>query len=113
MKYLSGVNVSCSFKEQYGLYCPGCGGMRALDELLQFDFIESFLYNPLVILLIVYAIVVVVSFVMFFISEDKLKQIKVILISSISALIAIGLVFVIRNYLFVYKGIDSLGDLSR
>ena len=112
MKYLSGVNVSCSFKEQYGLYCPGCGGTRALDELLQFDFIESFLYNPLVILLIVYAIIVVVSFVSFFVCKNKLKHIKIVLISSVTALIVIGLVFVIRNYLFVYKGIDFLGDLS-
>lgn len=112
MKYLSDVQVSCSFKEQYGLYCPGCGGTRALDELLQFDFMESFLYNPLIILLIVYAIVVIISFMLFFISKEKLKHIKIIMISSILALIAIGLVFVIRNCLLVYGGIDLLGDLS-
>lgn len=112
MKYLSDVQVSCSFKEQYGLYCPGCGGTRALDELLQFDFMESFLYNPLIILLIVYAIVVIISFMLLFISKEKLKYIKIIMISSILALIAIGLVFVVRNCLLVYGGIDLLGDLS-
>ena len=27
----------CKFKETFGLYCPGCGGTRALYHLLKLD----------------------------------------------------------------------------
>ncbi len=30
-----------------GFYCPGCGGTRAIEELLRGNLIASFLYHPL------------------------------------------------------------------
>lgn len=38
----------CDFFSKTGLYCPGCGGTRAVKSLLRGDFIRSFLYHPFV-----------------------------------------------------------------
>lgn len=38
----------CDFFSKTGLYCPGCGGTRAVKSLLRGDIIRSFLYHPFV-----------------------------------------------------------------
>lgn len=38
----------CSMLTAYGLYCPGCGGTRAMAALMRGDFVSSFLYHPAV-----------------------------------------------------------------
>ena len=38
----------CLFLSLTGLYCPGCGGTRAIRFLLQGQLIKSLLYHPLV-----------------------------------------------------------------
>jgi hypothetical protein len=47
----------CSFYELTHLYCPGCGGTRALESLFKLDFISSLKYNAILlpgILLFIY-----------------------------------------------------------
>ncbi|MCR5415668.1 MAG: DUF2752 domain-containing protein [Pseudobutyrivibrio sp.] len=49
--------LPCPFHALTGLYCPGCGGTRAVIALLTGHPIKSFLYHPLVLyvaLLLVY-----------------------------------------------------------
>lgn len=52
--------TGCAFYDFTGLYCPGCGGTRALESLLRLDIISSLKYNaillPAVILFIYYDI---------------------------------------------------------
>ena len=38
--------LDCFLYKNLGIYCPGCGGTRALLSLLRFDFLKSFLYYP-------------------------------------------------------------------
>ncbi len=38
----------CAFRRATGLYCPGCGGTRALAAFLKGDWLSSFLYHPFV-----------------------------------------------------------------
>ena len=38
----------CDFLSKTGLYCPGCGGTRAVKSLLRGDLIRSFLFHPFV-----------------------------------------------------------------
>jgi Protein of unknown function (DUF2752) len=40
----------CPFKNLTGFYCPGCGGQRALHQLLHGNFVEAFHSNFLIYL---------------------------------------------------------------
>ena len=48
--YFFGNPFRCVFLMLTGLYCPGCGSGRALSNLLHFDLLTAFLFNPLFIL---------------------------------------------------------------
>ena len=39
---------SCMIRRIWGIYCPGCGGTRAIAALLRGDFLTSFVCHPLV-----------------------------------------------------------------
>lgn len=41
--------LPCLLHSVTGLYCPGCGGTRAVLALLRGDFYQSFVYHPFVI----------------------------------------------------------------
>lgn len=47
-KHLYDFMPPCLFLSLTGLYCPGCGGTRAIRFLLQGQLIKSLLYHPLV-----------------------------------------------------------------
>lgn len=40
---------SCAFYSDTGIYCPGCGGTRAVVSLLKGNIVQSFLYHPFVL----------------------------------------------------------------
>jgi hypothetical protein len=40
----------CQFHRLTGWWCPGCGGTRALHQLLHGEFVAAFLLNPLLVL---------------------------------------------------------------
>ena len=42
------IPLPCVFYSVTGLYCPGCGGTRAILSLLDGEFVQSFLYHPFV-----------------------------------------------------------------
>ena len=42
--------VGCSLNQLTGLYCPGCGGTRALESLLSLKIVDSLKYNPAIML---------------------------------------------------------------
>ncbi len=44
---------ACFFWKVLGLYCPGCGGTRAVDALLHGKIISSLWYHPLVVYTVV------------------------------------------------------------
>lgn len=41
----------CFFNVATGLYCPGCGTLRALTALGELDFRAAFMYNPFLFLM--------------------------------------------------------------
>lgn len=45
-KMLEVFRSGCVFFNLYGYYCPGCGGSRSLNALLNFNLIKSFIYYP-------------------------------------------------------------------
>ena len=44
----AGVNFVCYFHRFFGLYCPGCGGTRAVVALMHAHPLQSAWYHPLV-----------------------------------------------------------------
>ncbi len=47
----------CAFKRIVGIYCPGCGGTRALKAMLSGNFAASLLYHPAVLYFTVFYII--------------------------------------------------------
>ena len=57
---LVGPLPPCAFHELTGLYCPGCGGTRAVRFLVRGNIEKSFIYNPVVLY------TVIATFIFFF-----------------------------------------------
>ncbi len=103
--------MPCLFQELTGLYCPGCGGTRAVKALMKGDVITSFLYHPLIIYMILVAVIFVFSYLFY----AKTKNPKFRLhFDNKYAYIGIGIIvinFVVKNYLLIVEGIDLLQTL--
>ena len=46
---LHGGGLYCVFREVTGLYCPGCGGQRAVKALLGGNLLSSLYYHPVIL----------------------------------------------------------------
>ena len=47
LKYNTGI--PCAFHKITGLYCPGCGGTRAVISLIKLDLYQAIRYNALIV----------------------------------------------------------------
>ncbi|MBQ5660129.1 MAG: DUF2752 domain-containing protein [Lachnospiraceae bacterium] len=103
--------MPCVFQELTGLYCPGCGGTRALKALLKGDVITSILYHPLIL----YVVFVAVLFAFSYLIYAKTKNPKFRLhFDNKYAYIGIGIIvinFVIKNYYLIFEATDLLQTL--
>ena len=45
----SSLFAPCPFHALTGLYCPGCGSLRAIHQLLHMHFLSAFKLNPLLV----------------------------------------------------------------
>ena len=104
------IGISCYFKETFGLYCPGCGGTRALYHLLNLNLFRSFiLYPPITIGSLVifdYDMRLLITLVKRNTAvTDRFKYYTFILIP-----VSVILTFIIRNILFLVFKIDTVGD---
>jgi hypothetical protein len=103
--------MPCVFQELTGLYCPGCGGTRALKALLKGDVITSILYHPLTL----YVVFVAVLFAFSYLIYAKTKNPKFRLhFDNKYAYIGIGIIvinFVIKNYYLMFEATDLLQTL--
>lgn len=60
---LTGLAIPCWFYEITGWYCPGCGISRMLLSICAGDFYQAFRYNPLLFILLPFAIVLFVNWI--------------------------------------------------
>ena len=62
VEFMAGQGFPCLFHLMTGLYCPGCGGTRAVRALLRGDLAMSFQYHPLVLYMAAVILAEAVSF---------------------------------------------------
>lgn len=103
----------CGLKSFFHLYCPGCGGTHALEELLQLHPIQSFLYNPLVLYMAGCLLYYYVKFAVMLIKQHG-NAFFTIRLSFLWGFLILMIVFcVIRNLLLVCCKIDYPGELAQ
>ncbi len=107
-----GAFAGCFIAHGLHIYCPGCGGTRAALALLRFDFAEAFRLNPTVpvsaALFIVLDIVAAVN-----IAKGRDRVLTARFRPLMAYVIFVAAVFVTRNVLLCFFGVDIVGDLGR
>ncbi len=103
----------CFFPKYLHLYCPGCGGTRAVNYLLQGKVVESLLANPAPVCSIPLILRVWGALLYNCIYGYRKKLVSVFSVPEIwctfAAYIGYG---VIRDFLLVFFHTDYLGDLA-
>ncbi len=62
--YEPGHYPTCPFLATTGLYCPGCGALRATHDLLHGDIAGALARNPLAVLAVPYLLLALVTWLM-------------------------------------------------
>ena len=92
----------CYFYNVHGVFCPGCGGTRAFENMLYGHFITSFIYHPTVIITVFFLLFSNISYLLYFITRGKILYYEL----KIQHFIALDLIFLInffiKNLLVLY-----------
>lgn len=103
--------IPCVFHTWTGLYCPGCGGTRAVKALLMGRPMLSFLYHPLVLYCALVAAVFSVSYLIYWKTRNPKFRLY---LENTYVYIGCGIIalnFIVKNYLLLAEGIDVLAVL--
>lgn len=105
--------LPCVVQSTLGIYCPGCGGTRAVAALLRGDFLGSFLCHPLVLYTAATGGWFLTSQTIERVSGHRIKIGMKYRDGYVWAALAIVVVnFVVKNLLLVGWGIDLLEDFQ-
>ena len=107
--WLSGIFGGC-LMHRFFIYCPLCGGTRAVAALIRLDPVAAWNYNAFVVILAVIALGLDVwAWVRYFQKKEPLIILpKWSWIAFCTVLVAY---FILRNALMIFFGIDPTGDL--
>lgn len=100
--------MPCIFQAVTGLYCPGCGGTRAVKYLLTGQIAKSLQYHPLVLYT---AVIVTLEAVSAVIAKKTGRPERYLGHEKAWIYLGVGIILVnwiVKNYLLVAKGIDLL-----
>ena len=110
-KPLSRILGGCLMHDLLWLYCPLCGGTRAVGSLARGAFLEAIRYNALAVVGgAVFAVLEVVAWVCFFLKKPSPVRLgkRFWIVCGVVAL----LFFICRNVLMIAFGVDTVGDLG-
>jgi hypothetical protein len=93
----SGIFPPCPLRYLTGLYCPGCGSLRAIHQLLHGDLRQAWAMNPLTVLLLPFVTYGLASEALFALRGRRLPSVM-LPAASIRALCALIIMFgIARN----------------
>ena len=106
-KKIFGLGLPCLFHSLTGLYCPGCGGTRAVRSLLRGDLRMSFQYHPLVLyaVLVLFLEMILRAFKGRITPLGHKKRARILILAG-AAIVSANWIF--KNYMLVFKGVDLL-----
>lgn len=102
--------MPCMVHDVLHIYCPGCGGTRALFAMLKGHFLQSLYYNPVILsgtlLVLYYEIGVIITLLKkngksYFYRKGTFAYLYIVFIVVFA---------IVRNYRLIAFGIDPLGD---
>ncbi len=104
--------LGCFLHDRLFIYCPLCGGTRAVESLLRLDFVGAFRANAVVVILILLLIALeIVALVRLLRGHERLLPLP--RWSWIVLLVLLLGFAVLRNWLMIARGIDPTGDLGQ
>ncbi len=107
--WISGILGGC-LMHRFFIYCPLCGGTRAVAALLRLDLLSAIKYNAFVVLMCVVILALDVwAWVRYFQKKEPLIILPKWSWFAFSAILLTY--FILRNALMIFWGIDSTGDL--
>jgi hypothetical protein len=103
--------IKCFLHDRLFLYCPFCGGTRAVEALLHLDFSEALSANPLAVVSIGAALVLdLVALIRLLRGRERLLPLPRAW-WILPLVLAIGYA-ILRNWFMIAHGYDPLGDLG-
>lgn len=103
--------MGCLIHDRFFLYCPLCGGTRAVSALLRFDLAAAFANNAFVVILVFLALALDVwALIRLLRGHRNLLPLP----GWVWIVLAVAMILyaVLRNYLMIAHGIDPVGDLG-
>lgn len=95
----------CFFQRMTGLYCPGCGGTRAVQALLTGHPLKSLIYHPVVLYAAVLMGAFLGSFILKRLSKGKIRRISFRIVYLWAGLFLVIINWLMRNLLLQFLGI--------
>lgn len=105
--------IGCKVRDLLHIYCPGCGGRRAIKSLLELDIFKSLYYNPMAIIIILLIIINVYCMFCIFNKSNMSKYSSFQYKTNKYVLIFMIIYFLVRNILLIFFKIDFLGDFEK
>ena len=108
--WLGGIFGDC-LMHRFFIYCPLCGGTRAVAALTRFDFVAAWNYNAFVVFS---GFAILALDVWAWVRYFQKKEPLIILPkwSWIAFSVVLVSYFILRNVLMIFFGIDPTGDLG-
>lgn len=109
--HFSGHLSTCFMNAFLHIYCPGCGGTRAIDYLLHGQILKSFICHPLVVyLLLLFLSYFLPATYTYVIKRNGRKYYR---FRPFTLYVMLGIIlgfFFLRNALMIFLHYDFLGD---
>ena len=109
--YITQFVAGCMLHDYLFIYCPLCGGTRAVESLLHLDVAAALRFNPFVVFVILLAVIFdIIALVRLLRGKARLFVFPewgwIVLVAVMVAYL------VLRNYLMIAHGYDPVGDLG-